>query len=105
MSGSADKMFFVVFFVSRVWQCHEKKNLKRLAMARPRARAGGAKTAKAAAASGMAATNQEKGWSKTWVLQAQVIPDKADLKKKVEHLDLHQADLVMGRFEIGRAHV
>ena len=44
-------------------------------MARPRARAGGAKTAKAAAASGMAATNQEKGWSKTWVLQAQVIPE------------------------------
>ena len=67
-------------------------------MARPRARAGGAKTAKAAAASAMAATNQEKGWSKTWVLQAQVIQDKADLKKKVEHLDLHQADLVMGRF-------
>ena len=64
-------------------------------MAKGRAKARGA-AARAGGSSRTADSQADINWAKSWVTQSRE-STKAILKERVEHLDLHQADLVMGR--------
>ena len=90
-----EKTYVKHYFVFFRFLVPKKKFESSQGMARPRAGSKGA-AARAAGSSKTADSRADIDWAKSWVTKSKDCT-KEILKERVEHLDLHQADLVMGR--------